>query len=65
MTRFFRLRAFLIRTCTDSVFETRTRPCLLYQIKRCSGPCNHEVSDGGYGELVQEEKDFLSGKSQK
>jgi len=57
-------RAFLIRTCTDSVFETRTRPCLLYQIKRCSGPCTHEVSDAGYGELVQEAKDFLSGKSQ-
>lgn len=58
-------RAFLIRTCTDSVFETRTRPCLLYQIKRCSGPCTHEISDAGYGELVQEAKDFLSGKSQK
>ena len=57
-------RAFLIRTCTDSVFETRTRPCLLYQIKRCSGPCTHEVSDAGYAELVQEAKDFLSGKSQ-
>ncbi|RDJ13684.1 excinuclease ABC subunit UvrC [Rhizobium grahamii] len=58
-------RAFLIRTCTDSVFETRTRPCLLYQIKRCSGPCTHEISDEGYAELVQEAKDFLSGKSQK
>jgi len=57
-------RAFLIRTCTDSVFETRTRPCLLYQIKRCSGPCTHEVSDEGYAELVKEAKDFLSGKSQ-
>ena len=57
-------RAFLIRTCTDSVFETRTRPCLLYQIKRCAGPCTHEVSDADYGELVQEAKDFLSGKSQ-
>jgi excinuclease ABC subunit C len=57
-------RAFLIRTCTDSVFETRTRPCLLYQIKRCSGPCTHEVSDQGYAELVKEAKDFLSGKSQ-
>ncbi|MFK0163809.1 excinuclease ABC subunit UvrC [Rhizobium sp. NPDC090279] len=57
-------RAFLIRTCADSVFETRTRPCLLYQIKRCSGPCTHEISDAGYGELVQEAKDFLSGKSQ-
>ena len=58
-------RAFLIRTCTDSVFETRTRPCLLYQIKRCSGPCTREISDEGYSELVQEAKDFLSGKSQK
>ncbi len=57
-------RAFLIRTCTDSAFETRTRPCLLYQIKRCSGPCTHEVSDAAYAELVTEAKDFLSGKSQ-
>jgi excinuclease ABC subunit C len=57
-------RAFLLRTCTDSVFESRTRPCLLYQIKRCSGPCTHEVSDAGYGELVREAKDFLSGRSQ-
>jgi excinuclease ABC subunit C len=58
-------RAFLLRTCTDSVFESRTRPCLLYQIKRCSGPCTHEISDAGYAELVQETRDFLSGKSQK
>ena len=57
-------RAFLLRTCTDSVFETRPRPCLLYQIKRCSGPCTHEISDEGYAELVGEAKDFLSGKSQ-
>lgn len=58
-------RAFLVRTCTDSVFESRTRPCLLFQIKRCSGPCTREVSDSDYEELVREAKDFLSGKSQK
>lgn len=56
-------RAFLLRTCTDSYFENRSRPCLLYQIKRCSGPCTNEISPEGYKELVQETRDFLTGKS--
>jgi excinuclease ABC subunit C len=56
-------RAFLLRTCTDSAYEGRSRPCLLYQIKRCSGPCTGEISLDGYAELVSEARDFLSGRS--
>jgi excinuclease ABC subunit C len=56
-------RAFLIRSCTDGFFESRTRPCLLYQIRRCSGPCTGEVDFPGYTELVREASDFLSGRS--
>ncbi|MDR7032368.1 excinuclease ABC subunit UvrC [Mesorhizobium sp. BE184] len=58
-------RAFLLRSCTDSFFENRTRPCLLYQIKRCAGPCTGEISHTAYAELVGEAKGFLSGRSQK
>ena len=57
-------RAFLLRSCSDSYYENRTRPCLLYQIKRCSGPCTGEVNHTDYAELVREAKGFLSGKSQ-
>ena len=56
-------KAFLIRTCTDSVYEGRSRPCLLYQIKRCSAPCVGRIDEAGYEELVQQAKDFLGGKS--
>jgi excinuclease ABC subunit C len=57
-------RAFLLRSCSDGFFESRTRPCLLYQIKRCSGPCTREIDFAEYGELVCEANAFLSGKSQ-
>jgi len=56
-------RAFLIRSCSNAVYESRTRPCLLHQIKRCSAPCTGEISHVDYAELVREAKAFLSGRS--
>jgi len=57
-------KAFLIRTCSDSYYENRTRPCLQYQIKRCAGPCTGEIDPEDYAGLVSEAKAFLSGRSQ-
>ena len=56
-------RAFLLRSCSDSVYESRTRPCLLYQIKRCAAPCTGEIAIDEYTKLVNEAVAFLSGKS--
>ncbi len=56
-------RAFLIRSCSDAVYESRTRPCLLHQIKRCAAPCTGEIAHVDYAELVREAKAFLSGRS--
>jgi excinuclease ABC subunit C len=56
-------KLFLLRSCTDSFFNNRDRPCLLYQIKRCSAPCVGRIDEAGYDALVRQAKDFLSGKS--
>jgi len=56
-------RAFLLRSCPDTIFASRKRPCLQYQIKRCSAPCVNYISQEDYQKLVQETKDFLAGKS--
>src|SRR2546422_5024454 len=56
-------RAFLIRSCSNAVYESRTRPCLLHQIKRCAAPCTGEIAPDDYAELVREAKAFLTGRS--
>ncbi|WP_326523489.1 excinuclease ABC subunit UvrC [Sphingomonas sp.] len=56
-------KLFLLRSCTDGFFKTRDRPCLLYQIKRCSAPCVGRIDRAGYAELVEDSKKFLAGKA--
>ena len=56
-------KLFLLRSCTDGFFKTRDRPCLLYQIKRCSAPCVGRIDQAGYAELVGDAKNFLAGKA--
>ena len=56
-------KAFLLRSCSDSYYANRTRPCLLFQIKRCAAPCTGEISVDDYGRLAQEAKGFLSGRA--
>ena len=56
-------RVFMLRNCTDAMFDSRTRPCLQYQIKRCSGPCVDRISTDEYGAAVKDAQRFLSGRS--
>jgi excinuclease ABC subunit C len=59
------IRIFRLRTCTDSVYANRSRPCLLYHIKKCSGPCAEKISQEEYAKNVKRAKDFLMGRTTK
>jgi excinuclease ABC subunit C len=56
-------KAFMLRVCDDSIFKNRKRPCILYQIKRCSAPCTNEINQKDYNKLVEDSVNFLNGKS--